>query len=165
MRDLIDTTLENLDPASLDCLERTRSAVLNALVGVGAVVAVSGFLLRGRTEGALVGPQERLGHALLLGLLGVFVASTVLRRTLCRRARLRDPRSRGPRFFWGHVLPAWVGALAAPLGLLHGWLVSPRLEAILPFWVVALALGILAYPRGRELEGFEPPMASPVELA
>jgi len=56
-------------------------------------------------------------------------------------------------------MPAALGAMAAPLGLIHGWLISPRLEAILPFWLVALVLGILAYPRGRELEGFDQPMA------
>jgi hypothetical protein len=165
MRDLTDTALESLDPASLDCLQRTRSGVLNVLVGVGAVVAVSGFLLRGRTEGALIGSAERFSHMMLLGLLGVFMASTILRRSLCRRARFRDPRMRGWRFFWGHILPASLGALAAPLGLIQGWLVSPRLESILPFWVVALVLGILAYPRGRELEGLDPPWASPVEPA
>ena len=84
---------------------------------------------------------------------------------LGRRSRLRDPRQRGARFFLGHVVPAVVGALAAPLGLVHGWLISPRLEAILPFWVVALLLGILAYPRGRELEGFDQPMAPAGEPA
>jgi len=74
------------------------------------------------------------------------------------RARLRDPHLRGSRFFWGHVIPAAIGALAAPLGLLYGWLVSPRIEAILPFWLAALVLGILAYPRGRELKDLGAPM-------
>jgi hypothetical protein len=43
--------------------------------------------------------------------------------------------------------------------MIHGWLISPRLEAILPYWLVALVTGILAYPRGRELEGFDQPMS------
>jgi hypothetical protein len=42
--------------------------------------------------------------------------------------------------------------------LVFGWLISPRLEAVLPFWITALVLGILAYPRGQELEGFDAPM-------
>ena len=78
---------------------------------------------------------------------------------------MRDPRLRGQRFYLGHILPAAVGALAAPLGLVHGWLISPRLETILPFWVVAVLLGMLAYPRGRELEGFDRPMAPAGEPA
>ncbi len=165
MRDLTETDEDGLDIASLECLKRTRSGVLNVLVGVGAIVAVSGLVLRGRAGGALAGPQTRLSQAMLLGLLGIFVASTILRRVLGRRSRLRDPTHRGRRFFLGHIVPAAVGALAAPLGLVHGWLVSPRLEAILPFWVVALVLGILAYPRGRELEGFDEPMAPAGEPA
>ena len=34
------------------CLERTRSAVLNVLVGVGLTIAIGGWLLRGRAEPA-----------------------------------------------------------------------------------------------------------------
>jgi hypothetical protein len=159
MRDPSETDEDSLDLASLECLKRTRSSVLNVLIGVGAVVAVSGLVLRGRTEGALNGSQKVLSQAMLMGLFGIFVASTFVRRVLGRRSRLRDPRLRGSRFIVGHVVPAVLGALAAPLGLVHGWLVSPRLEAIFPFWLVAVLLAILAYPRGRELEGFDQPMA------
>ena len=135
------------------------------LVGVGMVVAVSGVLLRNRPARALAGLPPRMNEVMLGGLILIFVASTLLRRSLGRRARLSDPRHRGPRFYWGHVLPAVVGALAAPLGLAHGWLISPRLETIIPFWVAALLLGVLAYPRGRELEGFDLPMPAPGEPA
>ncbi|MGC8643216.1 MAG: hypothetical protein ACP5XB_25425 [Isosphaeraceae bacterium] len=159
MRGPSETIEESLGPASLECLRRTRSSVLNVLVGVGVVVAVSGLVLRGRTGGALEGAQKVLSQAMLMGLFGIFVVSTIVRRVLGRRSRLRDPRLRGWRFLVGHVVPAAIGALAAPLGLVHGWLVSPGLEAILPFWVVAVLLGIVAYPRGRELEGFDQPMA------
>ncbi len=51
MRDLTETAEESLDPASLRCLERTRSGVLNVLVAVGAIVALTGLLLRGRAAG------------------------------------------------------------------------------------------------------------------
>ena len=153
MRDPAETAEESLDPASLDCLKKTRSGVLNVLVGVGAVVALSGALLRRRADDVVVPVPDLLNQVLFLCLILIFVVSTVTRRVLGRRARLRDPHLRGPRFFWGHVVPAAIGALAAPLGLLYGWLVSPRIEVILPFWLAALVLGVLAYPRGRELRG------------
>lgn len=165
MFDPNETIEQDLDPAALRCLERTRSGVLNVLVAVGLVVALTGAFLRGRgRELAAEGPG-RSGGMLLAVLLVIFAASTLLRRWLGRRARLREPASRGRRFYWGHVLPAVVGALAAPLGMVHGLLVSPRLESILPFWIAALVLGVLAYPRGRELEGFDLPMVPPGEPA
>jgi hypothetical protein len=155
MRDLSESADENLDPASLECLKKTRSGVLNVLVGVGMVVALSGMLLRGRVED---GVPNGFSHTMYGGLILIFATSTIARRSLGRRSWLRDPSSRGARFFRGHVLAAAIGALAAPLGLVFGWLASPRLEAILPFWITALVLGILAYPRGYELDGFDAPM-------
>ena len=165
MRDPTETAEESLDPASLDCLKKTRSGVLNVLVGVGVVVALSGALLRRRAGNVIAPAPDRLSQALFLCLFVLFVASTFSRRVLGFRARLRDPHLRGPRFFWGHVIPAILGALAAPLGLLYGWLVSPQLEAILPFWLAALVLGILAYPRGRELLDLGAPMELHGKLA
>jgi hypothetical protein len=157
MREPSDPARGDLDPASLDCLKQTRSAVLNVLMGVGAVVALTGILLRGRTEGAWNQAPQRLNEVGFLCLFVIFVASTVMRRALGRRARLRDPRLRRKRFYQAHVLPAIVGAVAAVLGFIHGYLISPRLEIILPFWLTALVLGILAYPRAGELEGLDPP--------
>jgi hypothetical protein len=164
MLDPTDTSEESLDLASRDCLKKTRSAVLNLLVGVGAVVALTGALLRGRAADIARPPPDSRSQVMFLGLFVIFVVSTISRRVLGRRARLRDPFLRGPRFFWGHVIPAAIGALAAPLGLLHGWLVSPRIEIILPFWITALVLGILAYPRGRELDDLGAPMELHEEL-
>jgi hypothetical protein len=161
MSDHAETDEGRLDPASLDCLKKTRSGVLNVLVGVGVIVALTGLLLRGRAGGAWRPVPDRWDQAMYLGLILIFVASTVTRRALGRRARLRDPLRRCERFFREHLLPALVGSVAAPLGLVHGWLISPRLEAVLPFWITALVLGILAYPRGHELEGYDEPMASP----
>ena len=165
MRDPNETAELSLDPGSIDCLRRTRASVLNVLMGVGVVVAVSGVILRGRPAGAWPALTPRLNDLMLGSLILIFAISTVMRRSLGRRARLSDPGLRDQRFFWGHVLPAVVGALAAPLGLAHGWLLSPRLETLIPFWVTALLLGVLAYPRGRELEGFDRPMPPPGEPA
>lgn len=161
MRDQIETAEENLDPGSLDCLRRTRSGVLNVLVVVGLFVALSGALLRGRGGAGIPAGIDRQSQPFLLGLLVIFVISTFARRSLGLRSRLRDPRQRARRFYWAHVIPAILGGLAAPLGLFHGIVVSGRLEAILPFWITALVLGVLAYPRSHELEGLGAPMASP----
>src|SRR5262249_13955041 len=135
MSDLAETSELSLDHAAVDCLQRTRSSVLNVLLGVGVVVALSGVLLRGRAGGGLQAADTRLNDLLLGSLIAIFIVSTLLRRVLCRRIRLSDPALRASRFYWGHVTPAVVGSLAAPLGLVHGWLLSPRLETIIPFWV------------------------------
>jgi hypothetical protein len=165
MRDQVETVEENLDPSSLDCLQRTRSGVLNVLVVVGLCVAVSGALLRGRGGAGIPAAIDRQSRPFLVGLLVIFSVSTFVRRLLGLRSRLRDPERRASRFYWAHVIPAILGGLAAPLGLFHGIFVSGRLEAILPFWITALVLGILAYPRGRELEGLGAPMASSGKLS
>jgi hypothetical protein len=161
MRELTETAELSLDPAAIECLSKTRSSVLNVLVGVGLIVALSGIMLRSRPAGPLFPVPEWINQAMFFGLGLIFVASTIFRRVLGSRSRLRDPLTRGPRFYWGHVLPALVGASASALGLAYGWLISPRLEAILPFWLAALVLGVLSYPRGRELEDFDTPMALP----
>jgi hypothetical protein len=145
-------------PAEAACLERTRSAVLNVLVAVGCGIAVSGLLVRWRDRWALERSSEATGRALLLGLAALVVLSYATRRALAGRAALRDPVHRASRFYLGHVLSATVAALAVPLGLAYGWLVRPRLDAVGPFWVAALALGSLAFPRAAELEGFDEPM-------
>jgi hypothetical protein len=148
-----------LDPASQTCLIRTRLAVLNVLVAVGLTIAVSGWLLRGRPPDVAGQAGRDIHQALTFGWLGLGVSSFLLRRITGRRTALSDPVRRESRFFWSHVLPALTAALIAPLGLLHGWLSDPRLEAIIPFWVVPMALGVLALPRASELDGFDRPMS------
>jgi hypothetical protein len=148
-----------LDEASQACLSRTRSAVLNVLIAVGLTIAISGWLLRGR-EPLAPGLAERQAHQVLtLGMVVLGVLSFLLRRIIGRRRGLSDPSGRESRFFWSHVLSAIVAALITPLGLLHGWLSDPRLEAVIPFWVVPMALGLLALPRANELEGFDRPIS------
>jgi hypothetical protein len=153
-----ENSLDSLDPSSMRCLERTRSAVLNVLVVIGLFIAVSGWLLRSR---ALTNPPQgsrSLHESLMIGLVILCVVSFLVRRTLGRRASLDDPVRRGSRFYWSHVLPALIAAPAAPLGLVYGWLVVPRVDFVIPFWVVSLALGFLALPREHELMDFDRPM-------
>jgi hypothetical protein len=153
-----ENSWESLDPASRRCLDRTRAAVLNLLVITGLSIAISGGLLRWRATHEQGIGSKSLHEKLMIGLLLLAIVSFLCRRLLGRRARLKDPDTRALRFFWSHFLPAMVAALAAPLGLLHGWLVVPGLESISPFWVVALALGFLALPREHELRGFALPI-------
>jgi hypothetical protein len=143
------------------CLERTRSGVLNVLVGVGLTIALGGGLLRGRAGAGRPAPPRGLHGAMMLALLALAVASYLLRRVLGRRAASLDPGRREPAFYWAHVLPAAIAALAAPLGIVHGWWVDPRLEAVIAFWVVPLALGFLFVPRPHELDEFDRPSPDP----
>jgi hypothetical protein len=136
-------------------LERTRSAVLNVLVGVGAAIALGGWLLRGRAEAGRPVPPRGLHEVLMIALVALAASSYALRRLLARRAARLDPGRREPAFFRAHVLPAAIAALAAPLGIAYGWWVAPRLEAVIPFWVVPLALGFLAIPRAHEVDELE----------
>ncbi|MGE3820834.1 MAG: hypothetical protein AB7I30_15580 [Isosphaeraceae bacterium] len=151
-------TLESpLEPAARDCLERTRSAVLNVLIAVGLGIATTGLLIRWRDGWAAIRASDTVGRGLLGTLAGLLVLSVVIRRIGAGRESLRDPATRARRFLISHVASASVGALAVPLGLAYGWFVRPRLDAVLPFWVAALALGVLAFPRASALEGFEEP--------
>jgi hypothetical protein len=153
-----ETSSEILDPASRRCLDRTRGAVLNVLLAIGLSIAISGWALRSHAVHKEDIGSKSLHVKLMIGLVVLAILSFLSRRLLGRRVRLKDPGTRAPRFFWSHLLPAVVAALAAPLGLLHGWLVDPGLESVGPFWVVALALGFLALPREHGLNGFAQPI-------
>ncbi|HEX8204326.1 MAG TPA: hypothetical protein VF590_27860 [Isosphaeraceae bacterium] len=146
-----------LDPATA-CLERTRSAVLNVLVIDGCGIAASGLALGRRGLGIALWEPEPTRRRAYLALLGLTFVSYLLRRTLGARAALHDPRRRAGRFYWAHVLGAAVGTLALPLGFAYGWLIRPVPREVLPFWVVALALGVLSFPRRDEIEGFDRPI-------
>src|SRR5262245_22854620 len=161
MRQLDESRISELDPASLACLSRTRSAVLNVLVAIGIMIAVSGGVLRLRAAGEMAARPSALVHRLFMTALVVLgVASYLSRRVMGRRPALADPSRRERQFFRSHVVPALLAAAAAPLGLACGWLVAPQLDVVIPFWVVPLALGFLSLPRARELADFEQPMAS-----
>ncbi len=148
-----------LNPVALRCLERTRSWVLNILVLVGLSILVSGLIL-GKTDWKLiVGDVEGWRRFLYAGLIGAVAASHLMRRVMGSRERLREPETRGERFFRTHVASALIGWLAAPLGLLYGLMIEPRFEAVVLFWVAAMLLGVLALPKAVELEGFTEPMA------
>ncbi len=85
------------------------------------------------------------------------VVSYLVRLPARRRTEGADPGRHQAVFFWSHVLSASIAALAAPLGIVYGWWIDPRLAAVIPFWVVPLSLGFLAIPRARELGDLEPP--------
>lgn len=147
------------DPSATDCVERTRSAVLNVLVVVGAGIAASGWVLGHHDPDAAL-PwgffETRRASLIALGVLAAL--SYLILRVGTGREKLRDPGSRASRFFRGRVASASVAALAIPLGFAYGWLVDPHLEALAPFWVTALGLGFLALPRGHELDDFDEPI-------
>jgi hypothetical protein len=153
--------MSDREPAALATLERTRSAVLNILVAEGLGIAASGFLLRWRDRGALFRAHDQVRQGMLGGLLILVAASYLARRVLGSRSALLDPARRARRFFRAHVISALIGSLAVPLGLAYGWTVRPRLDAVAPFWVAALALGFLALPRASELDDLDvPPSAT-----
>ncbi len=151
----MDDGRPELEPAAALCLDRTRSAVLNVLVVVGAGIAVSGWVLGRRDRGALLWDPVMARRVSIVILLSVLVAGRLVLRIGSSRSSLRDPLQRARRFFRAHILSAAVGALAVPLGFAYGWAIKPRLEDISPYWVVALATGFLALPRSHELAGFE----------
>ncbi len=147
------------EPSAEACLDRTRSAVLNVLVAIGAGIAASGWAL-GQHEPDAVLPWSPVttGRASMVALVGLVALSYATLRISSGREALKDPGRRASRFFRGRVAAAIVGGLAVPLGFAHGWFVDPRLEALAPFWVAALGLGFLALPRGPELDDFDEPM-------
>ena len=158
----MDDDRPGLEPAAESCLDRTRSAVLNVLVFVGAGIAVSGWALGRRDRGALLWDPDLARRVSIVVLLTLLVASRVAQRVGSGRAALRDPMQRARRFRRSHVLAALIGAVAVPLGFGYGWAIKPRLEDICPFWVVALATGFLALPRSHELTGFDDPIPGEV---
>jgi hypothetical protein len=147
------------DPPTVACLERTRSAVLNVLVVVGAGIAASGWVLGHHDPVAALpwgtAKTRQVALAVLVGLVALAFATL---RVIAGRESLRPPGHRASRFFRGRVAAASIAALAIPLGFAYGWFVDPRLEALAPFWVAALGLGFLALPRGPELDDFDEPM-------
>jgi hypothetical protein len=46
--------------------------------------------------------------------------------------------------------------VALGLGLASGWFDRPSLAEVLPFWVAAIAIGALSWPRAIELEDLDP---------
>src|SRR5262245_13234518 len=138
--------MTELEPPARECLDRTRSAVLNIMVVAGLGIAGSGILLRWRTRNAPALPLDHGGARVTAfgGLLTLVLASYMWRRMGTRRESLRNPARRCERFFRANVVSAMLGALAVPLGLLYGWTVRPQLDSVAPFWVAALALGYLA---------------------
>ena len=68
-----------------DCLERTRSAVLNVMIAAGTGIALSGWILRWRDRWALFRAPRGVGRGLLAGLMVVAVASYAVRLVAATR--------------------------------------------------------------------------------
>jgi hypothetical protein len=145
------------EPTAPAILARTRSAVLNILMAGGLGIAASGLILRWRDRHALFRAQDEARQGMLGGLLVLVAASYLCRRVMGRRSTVHHPSDRASRFFRAHVLSAMIGALAIPLGLVYGWTIRPRLDAVAPFWIAALALGFLALPRASKLDDLDVP--------
>jgi hypothetical protein len=145
------------DDAGREILLRgTRRAVLNVLMGVAFMIAVSGWLLRRRAEDGVVVPARGTHDGLLMALFAVGIVSYFWRRRGMRSSSHLPIERRLRDFYWSHVGAAAVAALGVPLGLAYGWWVDPRLEAVIPFWVIPLALGFLSIPRRAELDDIDP---------
>src|SRR3954451_11812426 len=89
-------------------LERTRTAVLNVLVGVGAGIAATGLILRWRDRAAAWRAPDAVERGLQGALFLVVVASYLTKRLGTTRSALRDPARRATRFYRAHVLSAAV---------------------------------------------------------
>jgi hypothetical protein len=151
--------MTTLDPEpNADCLRRTRSTVLNLLVVAGLLIAGSGLVLRRSERGATLWRPQPARRVALTGLVGLAALSTVCRIVGASRTRLKHPATRARRFYGAHVGAALFGVLAVPVGFAYGYAIQPRLEAVLPFWAIALALGFLALPRPEALDGFDQPI-------
>ena len=150
---------DDREPPVVACLERTRSAVLNVLVIVGAGIAASGWVLGHHDpDVALPWGTVQTRRATLGTLVAVLALAYAILRVGSGREALRDPSSRASRFYRSRVTAASVAALSVALGFAHGWFVDPELKSLAPFWVAALGLGFLALPRGPELDDFDEPM-------
>src|SRR4051794_3532529 len=100
------------EPAALACLERTRSAVLNVLVAVGAGIAASGWILgRHDPDVALPWGPERTGRALMAMLMVLGAAAYLLLRVGSGRDALREPSRRSAKFFQARVGSASLAGL------------------------------------------------------
>lgn len=117
-------------------LRRARSAVANVLVAAAAGILGSGIALRPMERGVNWREAERARPWAYGGLVALVLAS---------RAAYRGLATRGAS---ANVAAAAIGGLAVPLGFAYGHEIDPRLEAVAPFWVAAIALGALAWPRG-----------------
>jgi hypothetical protein len=100
-------------------------------------------------------PAKTLSGSLYVALIALAALSYISRRVIGARAGRAEAGGRDRLFYWAHVGPALIAALAIPLGFVYGWLVAPRLDAVIPFWAVPFALGFLSLPRHSELLDLE----------
>lgn len=131
--------------------DRLRSMVLNGGIAVAGGMALSGFLLRDREPLASAYSAQSLKFSFHAALIGLVLASLFLKRTLANPrtlARLDRPLERYQARL--RVLLT-LGFLAMALGLPYGLLVDPTWTGITPFWIVALGLTAICWPRRGDL--------------
>lgn len=135
-------------------LVRTRSAVLNVIIGIALMIAASGWMIRlGGGAAAFRGLRVVRPEGVYAGLVVLFVASRYLARRSWRSARAWETNEeREARFYRSHVGAALVAMGGIPLGLVYALAFDPSLAGVAPFWVAAMALGLLAIPRSAELD-------------
>lgn len=147
------------DPEPL--LARTRLAIANILLADGVGIALSGLILRNHRPPGGLGDPVRIQQLAYLVLFALILASTWVRLSGRRRRDQDAFADPAERFLRDRSASAIVAGLAIPVGFAYGWLVEPRLEAVGPFWVVALALGARAFPWRRDLPDFPGGAAQP----
>lgn len=128
--------------------------MLNVLVGIAFLIAVSGWLIRLNGGAGQVRRFEGRHAELAFGVMLIVyvIASQVVRRRWRTSGRSMTPDERRRRFYRSHVAAALLGAACVPFGLFYALAFDPRLQGVAPFWVVALAMGFLAIPRRGELD-------------
>ena len=138
-----------------DGLERTRDAVMDVLLIDGLGIALSGWALA-RSGYSVTSFEPYIAQRFAFVPLVILVfASIATRRIWAGRWRLRDPARRAGRLLRAHVASALVGGLAIPLGHVFARDFLPTLRGAGPFWIVALAMGLLALPRDSAVAGLE----------
>jgi len=130
--------------------KRTRGAVLNVLILTSVGIALSGIVLARRPVPAPTEATREIARQTFGGLIGVVLLSYVYRRMFGSASRLQE-KGRLERFRRARIASALIAGAAVPLGFAHGYYVRPTLDGVAPFWVAALALGVLAVPKNADL--------------
>lgn len=129
---------------------RTRDAVLNAIVGVAVVIALSGIVLARKPVPIPSRETREFARETYAALVGIVLLGYAYRRTYGSATTLREPGGLA-RFRKARLVAIGFATAAAGLGFAHGFYVRPTLNGVAPFWIAALALAALALPKNADL--------------